>query len=121
MNQTSRIIIPLAAAFALALPGAAFAREGESGGSHKIAEAPARGALDDGAATEHATETEATEPKEAAEATEPEAGDDRAAADDNAGADDAPVLPELHPAFLRRSWKFTASADGFDAETGVLS
>src|SRR4051794_3968159 len=103
MDQTARITITLAAAFALALPGAACAREGERGGSHKIAEPPARGALDDGVPTEHATDPEATEPKGAAEATEPveaeaEAGDDRVAAtDDNAGADDAPVLPELQP------------------------
>src|SRR3712207_9059129 len=34
---------------------------------------------------------------------------------------DALDLPALHPAFLRRSWRMSFEADGFDAETRVLS
>lgn len=133
MNLTARIIIALAAAATLALPGAAFAREGESGGKRQTAVAqPVSGSLDDAAGPER--ETEAVEPTEAAEPMETKQTGDRAERPERAertkdetgddaktGADDAPLVPELAPSFLRRSWKFTASADGFDAEAGVLS
>src|SRR4051794_23202687 len=126
MKNTARIIITLAAAAALALPGAAFAREGESGGgSTKTSILPQREieAVD-------TTEAVENEPTEAGEPTRKAAADDAAdttedpfgdpAGDDNdASADETPILPELAPAFLRRTWRMGASVDNFDA--GVLS
>ena len=127
-----RIILTLAVAAVLALPGAAFAREGESGGRQGTTFVPT-------APVKH--EAEAIAPAETTDSPatgddNPSAGDDASVGNDDPAGDDNgttaddpaaddngqdPILPELAPAFLKRTWRLDAEADGFDADTDQLS
>jgi len=126
----ARLVLFIVLAAALALPAAAFAREGESGGgrhSTKL-ERPEATEVETSDAAEKPEGTEKSEGAEAPEAeVEGEPANDDTQADDgsDAAGDDEelglPELPELHPAFLRRSWKMAMGAYGFDADAKVLS
>jgi len=127
----ARLVLFIILAAALALPAAAFAREGESGGGRNSTklERPEATEVETSEAAEKPEGTEKSEGTEAGEAeVEAEPVNDDAQADDNgddASGDDEelglPELPELHPAFLRRSWKMAMGAYGFDADKKVLS
>jgi hypothetical protein len=131
-NLPARLVLFVILAAALALPAAAFAREGESGGGRHTTTLE-RPESTEAEKPESAEKPEGTEKSERAEAPEAEVEaepvNDDAKADDDGNGDSAdddeqlplPELPELHPAFLRRSWKFAMGAYGFNAETKVLS
>ena len=66
----------------------------------------------------------ANEPETKTAPTAP--GDDAAPATDpgkgrRGAGSDLPGVPELTPAFLRRSWRFAVETDGYDADAHVLS